>query len=289
MRTRNRCFTLIELLVVVAIIAILASMLLPALRGAVERGKRAVCAGNLRQIGVGVIAYSGDADDFLPMRHRYWTDFQNMNPAQHGWQALVTGGYFAQPVLMCPSRGLWRVYRANGNRRYYQYKLLTASTPVMGVVGSVEHWNYYGVKMGLLDGIARLAMDDCNVDVYGFVRTDGGGPPYWCQDRAPNHDGGDLRPAGGNTVAPDGHVDWVARAQMTGSTDYYGLAITDTVYYPKQVPLLNYNADPNDNSAPWMHYWFRGTRHWSLSYPFSVPPLRGCVSPEIPLGTSIYF
>ncbi|MBI4027929.1 MAG: prepilin-type N-terminal cleavage/methylation domain-containing protein [Verrucomicrobia bacterium] len=58
-------FTLIELLVVIAIISVLAAMLLPALKKAQDSSKSAVCANNLHQIGVMILLYVNENEDWM--------------------------------------------------------------------------------------------------------------------------------------------------------------------------------------------------------------------------------
>lgn len=66
MYSRRHGFTLIELLVVVAIIAIMASLLLPAISMAQSAARSTKCGSNLRQIYIGVTGFASDNNDEVP-------------------------------------------------------------------------------------------------------------------------------------------------------------------------------------------------------------------------------
>jgi prepilin-type N-terminal cleavage/methylation domain-containing protein len=66
---RRRGFTLVELLVVIGIIALLISMLLPALTKARDSALRVACASNMRQILTGYMIYAQQNNGWLPQHN----------------------------------------------------------------------------------------------------------------------------------------------------------------------------------------------------------------------------
>ena len=88
MKQANKAFTLIELLVVVAIIAILASMLLPALSGAKVSARKVLCMNNQKQIALATIMYGDDYDGNFPKAigsdHTMWI------------KSMIRSGYFQE-------------------------------------------------------------------------------------------------------------------------------------------------------------------------------------------------
>lgn len=90
----RRGFTLVELLVVVAIIALLLSILLPALGKARATAEQVACQSNLRQVGMGFSFYGSDHRQYMPAL------LTSPNPSQESRDAGYTAGVTPDFILM---------------------------------------------------------------------------------------------------------------------------------------------------------------------------------------------
>jgi prepilin-type N-terminal cleavage/methylation domain-containing protein/prepilin-type processing-associated H-X9-DG protein len=107
-----RGFTLVELLVVIGIIALLISMLLPALNRAREQSSLIECESNLKQIGQLCAIYETENQEYLPYSYGQ-IQYSTTSPYSYGWWNTTTWIWADSLQLLTSSRtqdkgGTWQ-------------------------------------------------------------------------------------------------------------------------------------------------------------------------------------
>jgi prepilin-type N-terminal cleavage/methylation domain-containing protein len=203
-------FTLIELLVVIAIIAILAGLLLPALAGAKDKGKKISCINALKQLTYATLMYADDNDQRLPYDghadpHWIRKEFRDVLHKKYSVQ---------RSQFYCPSNPLW-------NRDDFWQWPGTDET-VTGYIYYVGNTNYNN-NLGLyprrppIQPVFAIKLSD--TPYFPVIWTDINRKfnDSWFRPGDPNplvrgvnhFDTRGKAPAGSNEGYMDGHVEWV--------------------------------------------------------------------------------
>jgi prepilin-type N-terminal cleavage/methylation domain-containing protein/prepilin-type processing-associated H-X9-DG protein len=187
-----RAFTVLELVVVIAIIAMLAALLTPAVASGRERARRVQCINNLRQIGLACKQYATDKNDRYP-------EAPAATAVEPTGNYMLLSNYLQNIAIIfkCPSD-------AN--------KQVTNQITQMVVAGN-PNCSYSYVR-GLIDSYATH--QDTPVAFDRAVGVDGQQLDTFIDQTWVN---GPHLNEGGNLLYADGHVSWAPDFPNTGSTN----------------------------------------------------------------------
>ena len=195
-------FTLVELLVVVAIIALLVSILLPALGKAREQVKQVTCMSNLRQAGMCYALYLEENDGWFPTSYRFVASRNGV--FENCWYVVLKeymGEAFSNGLLLCPSASKEQSISSTGKcdpQSSFNGKVFHDELPLMSygqndwvlsALDNVAASPYYGfgsqysrdLAWRRSDGVKRMDMvpvlGDASYPIATDVRFDSAVPP----------------------------------------------------------------------------------------------------------------
>ena len=245
-------FTLIELLVVIAIISLLVSVLLPSLSRAKELARRAVCARQLRTMGLGITIYCDDFDGHLPYTVPYdWSTYYWDDPERRTWTTFTElfgqttkGKYFPWQAMDCPSDQTRTEYVDYWPYNYYFGDTLNLSYAYNGHLMHIVEPGWPWGESHTLDRWNQMSDDVLMFEVGPPIMA----PNYHAEVGGPTNTGGNHlmvvgemhHGEGNNYLFLDLHVTYHTEQEYLDTLRYQG----DEIYDPNWgIIPVNYWAD----------------------------------------------
>jgi prepilin-type N-terminal cleavage/methylation domain-containing protein/prepilin-type processing-associated H-X9-DG protein len=231
---KRRGFTLIELLVVIAIIAVLMSILLPALGRAKEQARTVICRSNLHQYAIASRMYLDDNEARFPDPYTWlytaagtggtpWSVIMTLEPDGSLWPYLR-----AKDVHMCPSFKSLLAY-SNTPDAQFSYSMNAylgerendGENAFGGVLKETEIRRPSSVfffseeNTWTIEGLSGYVLNDTNLLIYPAEAEPRDGFATYHNPPA-----GDLDKGSANLVFVDGHVDSITAEEQKGDGNF---------------------------------------------------------------------
>ena len=201
----------------IALVALLAGIFLPALSGAKNKAGHASCANNQKQLGVGVLLYAGDWDDFLPCPKNIYGDaaiwIYAIDP--YVLNLLPPGtATLAQEIAAIKQDPIWLTFDTGARMNWRTIKMnrkLIGSSNNVGKANAV--FADINPKYRRIGGIMKLATTPLLVD--GRVEESNSAADKSRYDAYETYTA--LRHANGaNILFIDGHMEWSNKGTPSG-------------------------------------------------------------------------